>query len=125
MVICDGIWRDFGTGKRFILGCFSVLHARRFPATHPVMGLYVAITNGRGTVPVKVCLVDVDEEREPLWFAEGEVEFSDPRAVIEMDFMMAGVTFPAPGEYRFQFYASGALIMERRILVNELPEVSS
>jgi len=87
------------------------------------MGVYMAITNGRGTVPFRLQLTDVDEEREALWFAEGEVEFSDPRAVVELDFMMTGVTFPTPGEYRFQFFACGERIMERRILVNQLPEV--
>ena len=122
MVICDSIWHDRGTGKRFLLGCFSTIHATDFPATHPVMAVYVAITNGRGAVPFKIQLVDADEEREPLWIAEAEIEFTDPRSVVELEFVMKGVTFPEPGEYRFQLFASGQWNMERRFLVNELEE---
>ena len=123
MVICDNIWHDRGTGKRFLLGCFSTIHATSFPATHPGMAVYVAITNGRGKVPMRIQLVDAGEEREPLWVAEAEVDFSDPRSVVELEFIMQSVTFPAPGEYRFQLFASGKWNMERRFLVNELEEV--
>ena len=122
MVVCDSIHRDPGTGKAFILGCFSVIHAKQFPATHQKMGLYVSITNGRGDVPVRVALVDADEEREPILSLEQVVEFDDPRLVAELTFEMHGVTFPEPGEYRFQLFALDEFIMEQRILVHELPE---
>ena len=120
MVICDNIHLDPGTGKKFLLGCFSVIHAREFPATHPMMCLYVSVTNGRGNMPFKVQLIDADEVREPIWAVEQEVEFSDPRMVMEMVFYLGGITFPEPGEYRFQLFASNEFIMECRILANVL-----
>lgn len=89
------------------------------------MSVYIAVTNGRGTVPFRVQLVDADEEHEPLWAAESEFEFPDPRVVVEIDLAMVGVTFPAPGEYRLQLFASNELTLERRVLVNQLPKVSS
>lgn len=120
MVICDNIHVDPGTGKKFLLGCFSVIHAAEFPAMHPLMSLYVSITNGRGNIPVRVQLVDADEVRDPLWVVENDVEFPDPRLVMEMAFYLGGITFPEPGEYRFQLFASNEFIMERRILANLL-----
>lgn len=117
MVVCDNIHRDPGTGKPFLLGCFSVIHAREFPAVHPLLALYVSVTNGRGTVPFRVQLVDVNEERDPIWLIEDEVEFPDPRVVAEMCFYLTGLTFVEPGEYRFQLFASNEFLMERRILV--------
>jgi hypothetical protein len=122
MVVCDNIHRDPGTGKAFLLGCFSVIHAREFPATHPVLALYVSVTNGRGTVPFKVQLVDANEEREPIWMVEDEMEFSDPRVVAELQFHLVNATFDEPGEYRFQFYACNEFLMERRILVVKATE---
>lgn len=120
MVVCDYIHRDPGTAKPTILGCFSVIHAIKFPATHSMMGLYIEVTNGRGKVPFRVQLIDADEEREPIWFVEDELEFPDPRMVMQMNFLLGGVTFAAPGEYRFQLFASGEFLMERRILINQL-----
>jgi len=87
-----------------------------------MLWLYVSITNGRGVVPVRIDLVDADEEREPILSEVQDVPFSDPRAVVEMCIAMQNLTFPEPGEYRFQMYASGEFIMERRIIVNQLEE---
>jgi hypothetical protein len=42
-------------------------------------------------------------------------------AVIEMGFDIVGITFPAPGEYRFQLFAYGEFLMERRMLVIQAP----
>lgn len=122
MVVCDNIHRDPGTGKPFILGCFTVIHARKFPATHPVMGLYIELTNGRGKVPCRVQLVDANEEREPLWVTEADLEFPDPRMVLQMVFLLGRITFSEPGEYRIQLFACGDFLMERRILVNQIPD---
>jgi hypothetical protein len=118
--ICDLIYRDRGTGKRFILGCFSALHAREFPAVHPALGVYLDLTNGRGQVALKVQIIDTDEARDPIWVAEQEVDFPDPRMVAEFDFLIGGISFPEPGEYRVQVYASGQFVIERRLLVNKL-----
>lgn len=118
--VCDLIYRDRGTGKRFILGCFSALHAVEFPAIHPALGIYVDLTNGRGQVTVKVQIVDTDGEREPIWIGESEVNFVDPRMVAEIDMMVGGLRFPEPGEYRVQVYAAGDFVIERRLLVGKL-----
>jgi len=120
MVVCDYIHRDPGSGKLFILGCFSTIHAAKFPATHGVMGIYVELTNGRGKVPIHARLIDANEEREPLWETRDEVEFNDPRIVMQMAFLLGGITFAEPGEYRCQIFACGEFLMERRILVNQL-----
>ncbi len=83
MVICDSLHRDPATGKYTLLRLFSVIGASSFPVTHPQLALYVALTDGRGTVPIKIRLIDVDEELEPLFEAESEMAFDDPRAIIE------------------------------------------
>ena len=122
--ICDLVYRDRGTGKRFILGCFSAIHAAEFPAVHPALGVYVDLTSGRGQVTIKVQIVDTDEAHEPVWVAELEVEFIDPRGVVELDFMAGGLSFPAPGEYRVQVWANSDCLIERRLLINQLEKRS-
>ena len=120
MVVCDNVHQDPGTGKFFLLGCFSVVHAREFPATHPLMFLYVSVTNGRGKVPLKIQLIDANEEQSPIWSVEEEVDFPDPRIVMEMYFGLVNIKFPEPGEYRFQLFAAREFLMERRIIINQV-----
>jgi len=50
LVVCDAIWRDPSTGKRTILGCFSVIGAKSFPTKHPIMSVYAAVTDAHGLV---------------------------------------------------------------------------
>jgi hypothetical protein len=117
LVVCDAIWRDPWTGKRTIIGCFSAIFAQTFPVIHPVMAVYVALTDGHGTVPINVRLIDVDEERPALFEVKFDAPWSDPRVVLELDFGVNNVTFPAPGEYRLQVRAGQNPLIERRIVV--------
>jgi hypothetical protein len=121
MVVSDAIWRDPGSGKRTILGCFSMLFARQFPAVHPIMAVYVVLTDGHGKVQIKLQVIDVDEESEPLFTGEAEVSFPDPRTIVELDIPIVGLRFPGPGEYRFQLYANDQFVLERRLLVIQAP----
>src|SRR4029077_1434550 len=122
MVIADAIHTDPGTGKRFILGTFSVLHATAFPAVQASMAVYISLTDGRGKVPFRFALVRTDADEETLFETNGELEFNDPRAVMDMVFAFQNVQFPHPGEYRFELHAAGEFMIERRILLNQLPE---
>lgn len=117
MVICDLVHRDPGTGKFTLLGCFSAITARSFPATHPAMAIYVALTDGRGRIPIKLRLVDVDEERQPIFELATDIEFQDPRTVMELAFYVGNIVFPSPGEYRLQLKGGDTPMMERRIVL--------
>jgi len=81
------------------------------------MWLYVSLTDGRGKTALRVELVDVNEENEPIWEdSDYTVDFVDPRMVVEVSYPIPLVTFPEPGEYRFKLFANDEFIMERRIL---------
>lgn len=121
MVICDGIHRDPGTGKFTLLGTFSVIAANAFPAEHPIIALYVALTDGRGQTPLKVELVATEDEAI-LLTVEGDTIFTDPRAVSETVLVVRKIVFPRPGEYRFRLYGGDEFLMERRLLVARYEE---
>ena len=122
MVVCDQIYSDPATGKSSLLGTFTSVAAPSFPAIHPTMAIYVALTDGRGKCPLRIQLVDVDEEREPIFILKGEIEFADPRAVFEIPFQTPAFQFPEPGEYRLQLFCGTEPLMERRILLEMLPQ---
>jgi hypothetical protein len=123
MVICDTTWIDPASGKRTILGCFDVIQARSFPAVYPIMGVFLSLTDGRDRTTISIRLVDAEEERDPLFLAETEVDFADPRQVVEFDFYFTGVVFPLPGEYRVQLFAADEPLLERRIVLIQTPGV--
>ncbi len=120
MVVCDAIWVDPSTGKRTILGVFSEIGASVFPAVHPLIAVHVDLTDGQGAIPIKLQLLDVDEEGEPIHVAEEQVEFPDPRTIITMAVHMAEIAFPRPGEYRLQLFARNEFLMERRLFVRQV-----
>ena len=123
MVLADAIWHDPSSGKRTILGTFSTIFARSFPAAHPLLAIYCLLTDGYGLTKVRLQLVDIENEDEPLIQADGEVNFVDPRMIAEIDFHFPGIVFPHPGEYRFQMFGADQFLLERRLLVID-PEQS-
>jgi hypothetical protein len=128
MVICDLAWRDPGTGKHTLLGCFSAVMGPSFPLSVLSLGLYIALTDGRGKLPIRIRIVDVDESREAILESELEIEFTDPRMIAEVCLNVPGLTFPEPGEYRCQAFAGNEFLMERRILavrVGDKPDAES
>ena len=110
LLICDHAWRDPRTGKHHILGTFSGLNSARFP-TATSLTVYFALTEGRGKLPVRMQLVDVDEERPVVFDVEGIFEARYIREVIEGTFVFNNIVFPLPGEYRLKLLVGGEFLM--------------
>jgi hypothetical protein len=90
--------------------------------------LYIALTDGRGKLPIRIRIIDVDESREAVVESEAEIEFTDPRMIAKICLNLQGLTFPEPGEYRCQAFAANEFLMERRILavqVGDKPDAGS
>src|SRR6266404_418186 len=122
MIIADQIYMDPATGKRSILGCFSAIQAHSFPAAYPIICVAVQLTDGRGKVPLRFRLVDADEEMTIFESDTMELDFVDPRAIIELGIFIHNATFATPGEYRLQLRANDEMVMERRLILIQLPQ---
>jgi hypothetical protein len=118
MVICDAVWRDPATGKYFLLGCFSAIGAHSFPTVHPSLAVYLALTDGYGALPLILRLVDA--ETRTIHEARVEVDFTDPRAILEIGLNLQHLAFGAAGEYRLQLHAGDTFVLERRLMVHDL-----
>ena len=117
MVMCDLIWHDSYSGKHSLLGAFSQLNSSTFPFIHERLAVYVLLTDGHGTVKLRLQLVDVDEQRPPIVQIDVEQPFRDPTAVNESSFTFNNLLFESPGEYRLQLFANDEFVMERRLPV--------
>ncbi len=115
LIICDQIITDRVTGKQSLIGMFSRVHARGFPATHAQLCVFVTLTGGHGDTDLLIRLVDSAEARPPIVVGKGSVRFNDPRAVANLVLQFNGLTFPVAGEYRVQLLAHGELLREARL----------
>jgi hypothetical protein len=115
MILCDAVHFDPGTGKAYILGCFSSIGASDFPAAHSGMAVFVEVTDCRGSTPFLVRVVDVDEQREPLVEAKSDINVDDPLQVVMFTLPLENLVFPAPSVYRVQLFSGRTLLMERRM----------
>lgn len=120
LLVCDQIITDQVTGKQSLIGMFSKVHARGFPATHPQLCVYVALTEGYGETDFVIRIVDANDARPPIVEGRGKVHFKDPRAIANLGLQFHGITFPEAGEYRVQLYSSGELLREARLVLIHL-----
>jgi len=49
-----------------------------------------------------------------------DVEFADPRTILEIALQFQHLTFSHPGEFRLQLLAGDSFVMERRVMVHDL-----
>jgi len=121
MLVCDQIITDRLTGKQSLIGMFSRVHARGFPASHPQLCVFVALTEGYGQTEMRIRIVDANDARPPIVEGTGTVDFKTPRAIANLALQFNGLTFPAAGEYRVQLYCRGELLREARLELAPLP----
>jgi hypothetical protein len=120
MLVCDQIITDRLTGKQSLIGMFTTIHAPRFPATHPQLCVFVALTEGYGETELTIRLVDANDARPPIVEGRGTVDFKNPRAIANLALQFHGLTFPEPGEYRVQLWSKGELLREARLQLIQL-----
>jgi hypothetical protein len=116
LLICDHIWRDPNSGKHSLLGTFSGLGCPVFPLVTN-LAVYFAVTEGQGPLPVRLELIDVDEQRPAVFDAEAIFVFEHLRQVIEGTFALENLVIPEPGEYRLKLFVACEFLMERSLHV--------
>lgn len=120
MLVCDQIITDRLTGKQSLIGMFSRIHAMGFPATHPQLCVFVALTDGHGKTDLSIRVVDSNDARAPIVEGKGSVSFKDPRTIANLFLQFHGLVFPQPGEYRVQLYSDNQLLREARLELIQL-----
>jgi hypothetical protein len=117
MVLCDMIITDSESNKKSLIGLFDRVESPAMPCLVNELHVYVCLTDGHGSLPVSIACIAA-EEGDELFRGHAEVEFLDPLQVVELHFVFPHAQFPRAGEYRFQFYADGVLLRERKFFVS-------
>jgi len=94
---------------------FSNIAASRYPVRHPHICVFASLTDGRGSTPLEIVIVDSEDARPPVVTGTAKVEFKDPRAIANFNLHFNGLVFPEAGEYRVQLKCQGELLREARL----------
>ncbi len=119
-ITCGRVIFDKVSGMPSIIDIVQTINAQQFPARHPQIVFFCELTNGHGTTKMKIRLVDTQEEEKYIFEKEGAVQFKDVKQIVTLAMDLHGVVFPQPGEYRFQLFAGGNLLGERRIICRKI-----
>src|SRR5262245_25181789 len=105
LIFADRIITE-NNGKKGIIGTFTQFHAARFPVTFPPWCIYAAVTNLIGKHNFAINLVN-EETSQVILPIGGEMDVKERSDVIELDPVVTGAVFPAPGNYSLVFYIDG------------------
>ncbi len=119
-ITCGRVLFDKVSGMPSIIDIVQTINAQKFPARHPQIVFFCELTNGHGTTKIKIRLVNNQEEEKYIFEKEGTVQFKDVKQIVTLAMDLHGVVFPGPGEYRFQLFAGGYLLGERRIICRKI-----
>jgi hypothetical protein len=119
IVICDLIIEDKLTSKKSLIGIFNQIGTQNFPCRHPQICVFVSLTDGRGECAARLRIIH-DENDHIVAEVNGNLQFPDVNAVVELNFTLVGLVFPEPGTYSIEFYCDDALVLERRFKVTQV-----
>ena len=119
-IICDRVIFDKVSGMPSIINIIQNINAVKYPVRYNQIVFFCEMTDGHGTVNMKIRLVDTQDDEEIIFEQEGMVEFKDVRQVVTLAVNLQGVKFPQAGEYRFQLFADEYLLGERRIVCRQI-----
>lgn len=126
LVLADVVYRDPISNKYSMIGTFSGVASRTFPCTHPSLGIYVAMTDVYGEIPLVITIVNAENGTE-IFRIEGGMKTASPLAVVEFGVTVHNVEFPEPAKYRLQLSATrdGTPLLERRIAATRVATLAS
>jgi hypothetical protein len=119
-ITCGRVIFDKVSGMPSIIDIVQTIDAQKYPARHPQIVFFCELTNGHGKTKTEIKLVDTQEDEKTIFEREGTVEFGDVKRIVTLAVNLQGIVFPHPGEYRFQLYAGGALLGDRRIICRKI-----
>jgi hypothetical protein len=124
LILCDQIIREVVTNKVSLIGTFNGIFSHSFPFTHANLWVFIAITEGRGTVKCKLRMVSLNDNTV-IFDLPGQIEFGGPASVGELVFQLQQVRFENPGTYAIEFWTGDDLLASRKVNVQKADDGKS
>jgi hypothetical protein len=105
-LVADGVIQDRATGKWSVIGIFDQIYAAAFPCFHPIVAIYVKLSDALGRYKVRVEFRDADDAVASVF--EGiEFEVGDRTKSVEFGVTTQHLPLKRPGRYQFQLFLNG------------------
>jgi hypothetical protein len=102
-LIADQVFQQEGTMKWCIIGTFSAIACRRFPALHPSLGLYLKLADMAGEYRVRVEFQD--SNGACLAKLQGvTIEVKDRQSEVGLGLQGHSLVLPKPGMYYLRVF---------------------
>ena len=121
MLICDKVITEVGTNKKSLIGVFENISALKFPCIHHFLSVYIKLTDANGKYIFRLELIDLENNKI---IGKGEipkeVAITNPLAIHDLVFNLAGLKFERPGKYEFRIYANEEVFGQKAFLVRKI-----
>ena len=115
---CDGVHIDPSTGKHYIMGTFSNIRVRRFPATHPKMFWFLTLTDvSVGAHSLKISFGLPLEN--PKTFVNRNFESKSPLTRINLINEIQNLRFDQEGDYSITVEVDDEPLLVTSLMVTE------
>lgn len=105
-LVADGVIQDRATGKWSVIGVFDQIYAAAFPCFHPIVAIYVKLSDALGRYKVRVEFRDAEDAAVSVF--EGiEFEVADRTKAVEFGVTTQHLPLKKEGRYQFQLYLNG------------------
>jgi hypothetical protein len=102
-LIADSVIQDRATGKWSVVGIFEQIFAPTFPCIHPIVSIYVKLTDAIGRYRVRIEFRDADD-KVVSDFKGLEIEVQDRLRGGEFGVTTHGLPLQKPGRHQFSLY---------------------
>ncbi len=120
VILCDDV-QQTPTGKHNVMGfCTSIRSEAEppYPHRHPLLCVYVLMTNGRGTGSSRFVIRDATSEEEIARTPSRPLNFPrDPLQIHGVAHRILDCPFPEPGLYYVEFEVDGVVIASEPLLL--------
>jgi len=97
-LVCDGVHIDPASGKHFVMGIFSTIRVRKFPATHPRMVWFLSLSDVQvGDHSLKISIGLPMNEKKVI--VERKFESQSPLHRLNLINNIQNLQFNEPGNY--------------------------
>jgi hypothetical protein len=116
LLLCDQAFQQAVTGKWCIIGTFSVIWVREFPAVHAPLVAFVSLSDFTGNAMVQLTVRDPAGEH--VISVRGQIP-QLPQSLFELAFIFPPVNLKEPGSYSIELHAGGELLTVRSFRVEK------
>jgi hypothetical protein len=116
LLLCDQAFQQAVTGKWCIIGTFSVIWVREFPAVHAPLVAFVSLSDFTGNSMVQLTIRDPAGEH--VISVRGQIP-QLPQTLFELAFVFPPVNLKEAGSYSIELHAGGELLTVRSFRVEK------